>query len=171
MNDDFKKAMQNVRPLDQDKHRHDTPRPKPRRHKQIDRHTMPPPDLDYALMNQTHWIGGEETASFQRPGLQPKQFQKLRRGALIPQAQLDLHQMTGGEALLAIEQFILHCEAENLRKLLIVHGKGQRNPEKKPILKNILIEDLRQRSNVLAFHSAVPRDGGTGALYVLLTKR
>jgi Uncharacterized protein conserved in bacteria len=40
-----------------------------------------------------------------------------------------------------------------------------------PVLKNLVDRVLRQRGDVLAFHSAPPAQGGTGALLVLLGRR
>ena len=37
-----------------------------------------------------------------------------------------------------------------------------------PVLKNLVDRLLRQRADVLAFHSAPPAQGGTGAVLVLL---
>jgi DNA-nicking Smr family endonuclease len=52
----------------------------------------------------------------------------------------------------------------------IIHGKGLGSGPKGPVIKQKLGGWLRQRKNVLAFCSARPVDGGTGALYVLLGK-
>ena len=50
----------------------------------------------------------------------------------------------------------------------IVHGKGLRSRQGQPVLKVKVNHWLRQREEVLAFCSARPVDGGTGAVYVLL---
>ena len=50
----------------------------------------------------------------------------------------------------------------------IVHGKGLQNGQ--PLIKTCVNGWLRQIPQVLAFVSALPRDGGTGAAYVLLKK-
>jgi len=49
-----------------------------------------------------------------------------------------------------------------------VHGKGRRSRQPGPVLKGLVDHWLRQRDDVLAFCSARPADGGTGAVYVLL---
>jgi len=38
------------------------------------------------------------------------------------------------------------------------------------VIKNKVNSWLRQHQDVLAFHSAMPKDGGNGAVYVLLKK-
>jgi DNA-nicking Smr family endonuclease len=53
----------------------------------------------------------------------------------------------------------------------IVHGKGINSTDSLPVLKNVVDRVLRQRSDVLAFHSAPPAQGGTGAVLVLLARR
>lgn len=53
----------------------------------------------------------------------------------------------------------------------IVHGKGNGSRHRGPVLKQKLNYWLRQRDEVLAFCSARPVDGGTGAVYVLLRRR
>ena len=53
----------------------------------------------------------------------------------------------------------------------IVHGKGRNSEERLPVLKNLVDRVLRQRADVLAFHSPPVAQGGTGAVLVLLQKR
>ena len=53
----------------------------------------------------------------------------------------------------------------------IVHGKGLHGDSNAPVLKNLVDRLLRHRADVLAFHSAPPAQGGTGAVLVLLAKR
>jgi DNA-nicking Smr family endonuclease len=53
----------------------------------------------------------------------------------------------------------------------IIHGKGKRSRNNKgPVIKTKVNHWLRQRDDVLAFCSARPIDGGTGAIYVLLRR-
>jgi len=49
-----------------------------------------------------------------------------------------------------------------------VHGKGYRSGARGPILKVAVDTWLRRHPDVMAFTSARPIDGGTGAVYVLL---
>ena len=50
----------------------------------------------------------------------------------------------------------------------IIHGKGYRSGARGPILKSAVNDWLRRDMDVMAFVSARPIDGGTGAVYVLL---
>jgi DNA-nicking Smr family endonuclease len=56
--------------------------------------------------------------------------------------------------------------------VLLVHGKGDRQPDRDAVgvLKGFVDHWLRELEPVQAFHSAQPQHGGTGAVYVLLAK-
>ena len=77
------------------------------------------------------------------------------------------------EALEAVEAFLVASQTRGLRQVLLVHGKGQNSPQGVPVLKRALARALthkRLAKRVLAFCTARPLDGGTGALYVLLRR-
>ena len=107
---------------------------------------------------------------FSRSGLQQRVVKKLRRGQFITRAELDLHGMVVTEARQALLEFIAECNVHHARYARIVHGKGHGSSGRHPVLKNCLNSWLRQIDEVLAFCSAQPRDGGTGAVYLLLKR-
>ena len=110
---------------------------------------------------------GEELL-FSRSGVQPAMMKKLRRGQFAIEAELDLHRMTSDEARLATSTFLQLARQGGKRCIRIIHGKGLGSPNKLPVLKTKLNHWLKQRDEILAFCSARPVDGGTGAVYVLL---
>ena len=110
-----------------------------------------------------------ETLSFSRSGLQHNVLKKLRQGKHPIEHDLDLHGLTVIEARKALVEFLEECEIADIRYTIIVHGKGFRSKDK-PIIKPMVNRWLRATDRVLAFHSAQPKDGGTGAVYVLLKK-
>ena len=107
--------------------------------------------------------------SFSRSGLQYSVLKKLRQGKFPIEHALDLHGLTVEQARRELQAFLGECEAIGIRHAIIVHGKGFRSREK-PVIKPMVNRWLREVDNVLAFHSAQPRDGGSGAVYVLLRK-
>jgi DNA-nicking Smr family endonuclease len=113
-------------------------------------------------------VNADDSLFFARPGLQQRQLQRLKRGQLAAGAELDLHGMTAAVARRALGEFITLCLDKRIRSVHIIHGKGYGATGKAPVLKNRLNAWLRQHHDVLAFSSARLRDGGTGALYVLL---
>ena len=109
---------------------------------------------------------------FKRPGIQNGVFRKLKQGRYPAEARLDLHRMTVKRARSEIFDFIRECHGLGLRSVLIVHGKGERSPERDGVgvLKGFVNHWLKDLEPVQAFHSAQPAQGGTGAVYVLLAK-
>ena len=105
---------------------------------------------------------------YARSGIQLKVQKKLRRGEFAIEDELDLHGYTVAEAKQAINEFLAQCKQNNIRCIRIIHGKGYRSEQKIPILKTYVAYWLPQHPDVMAFSSARPIDGGTGALYVLL---
>lgn len=112
---------------------------------------------------------GEELLFF-RPGLQHTVIRKLRRGQYAVEAELDLHGCTVPEARAALDKFLRSARAVGKRCVRVIHGKGKSSEGKMPVLKGKVNVWLRRRNEVMAFCSAVPRDGGTGAVYVLLRR-
>ena len=112
---------------------------------------------------------GEELF-FQRPGLRLSTVKKLKRGQFSVAAELDLHGLVVKDAKQAITLFLAECRQDQKHCVRIIHGKGRRSPQGLPVLKNKVNLWLQHRDEVLAFCSARPVDGGTGAIYVLLRK-
>ena len=107
-------------------------------------------------------------------GFSRKLMKKLKRGELPAQGHIDLHGLTKQSAETAVTDFLLESFRNGLRCVLIVHGRGLNSPESHPVLKEGLPQWLnrgRVRKVVLAFATARPYDGGTGATYVFLRNR
>lgn len=103
-------------------------------------------------------------------GVQLGVYRKLRLGQYEIEARLDLHRMTVDEARKEVFAFVQSCYQYELRTVLILHGKGERNADNVALLKSHLAVWLPQMDMVLAAHSAQKHHGGTGAVYVLLKK-
>jgi DNA-nicking Smr family endonuclease len=110
---------------------------------------------------------GEEL-SFRRPHVPLKVLKDLKRGKYSIQDELDLHGLTANEARIMLRGFMKDVLREGHRCVRIVHGKGLRSGPGGPVLKVKLNTWLPQWDQVLAFTTAPARDGGTGALYLLL---
>lgn len=103
-----------------------------------------------------------------KPGQQQRLLQRLRRGQFSVRAEIDLHDMTSAVAHEAIRRFLDECRRNGELCVRIVHGKGLRSKAQGPVLKRLTDTLLRRRADVLAFTSARPVQGGTGAVIVLL---
>jgi DNA-nicking Smr family endonuclease len=103
-------------------------------------------------------------------GVQLKLMKKLRQGHLPWQAGLDLHGYNVDQARDELSRFIRDSARNDYRCVLVVHGKALKHEQAPAVLKSYVNDWLRQLPQVLAFVSAQPKDGGTGALYVLLKR-
>lgn len=106
------------------------------------------------------------------PGVDRAHLLRLRRGRVEPEADLDLHGLTSADARASLEEAIAEARRDGERCLLVIHGRGARRAEG-PVLKEAVVAWLQApplADAVLAFASALPRDGGPGALYVLLRR-
>ncbi|MBL6749279.1 MAG: Smr/MutS family protein [Nevskia sp.] len=166
--DDFRSAMANVRP------RADSDRVPPVRRPPAPRPLSAEADERQVLAEllsaeiEPEIFESGDTLSYRAPGLQDAVWRRLRRGSYRIGAELDLHGMNREAARAAVAGFLAHCQDRGLRCLRIIHGKGRGSPNSGPVIKSLLDGWLRRRKDVLAFCSARPHDGGTGAVYVLL---
>lgn len=115
-------------------------------------------------------LKAEDKVFYAQEGVSQKQLALLKKGQFSWQAHLDLHGHTLAQADDLLDDFIAHCYEEEQRYVMIVHGKGARSQDDKPLIKNLVVQRLEQHKNIIAFCSALPKDGGTGALYVLLKR-
>jgi DNA-nicking Smr family endonuclease len=108
-----------------------------------------------------------------------KAFGRLTRGKLAPQARIDLHGMTLAEAQPRLTGFVLGAQAQGLRLVLVITGKGRRVADDGPIphrhgvLRHQVPIWLAQgplAPAVLQVAEAHQRHGGGGAFYVYLRR-
>lgn len=106
------------------------------------------------------------------PGLDRRSAERLKRGQLRPEARLDLHGMTQDEAHRALEEFLASAQERGKRAVLVITGKGSGGA--RGVLRDAVprwLGEAPNRGRVLAMATAQPKDGGAGALYVLLRRR
>ncbi len=144
-----------------------TPKPDPIPKESIkDQQRVLDESLDMSIDHEDIQPG--DILSFCRAGIQKNIFRKLKKGQFSVGAELDLHGMTIAEAQPVLSKFIQISREENIRCVRIIHGKGYGSSNKGPKLKPMVNKWLQRRNEILAFCSARPIDGGTGAVYVLL---
>jgi len=117
-------------------------------------------------------------------GLDGRTEERLRRGAIKPDAKLDLHGLTEEVAHQVLLNFLRGAQARRLKLVLVVTGKGARvapdapfemelNYRSRGILKAVVPRWLGEAAFagiVAGTRSAHKRHGGDGALYVYLRK-
>jgi DNA-nicking Smr family endonuclease len=105
-----------------------------------------------------------------KPGQPQRLLKQLRRGQFSVRAELDLHEMTIAVARDAVRSFLDESIVRREYCVRIVHGKGLRSRADGPVLKRMTATLLSRRKDVLAYASARPAQGGTGAVIVLLAR-
>jgi DNA-nicking Smr family endonuclease len=108
-----------------------------------------------------------------------RQFHRMTRGKLDPDARIDLHGMTLTQAHNALNAFILRAHGQGLRLVLVITGKGKTISDDGPIprrpgaLKHDVPQWLRMAplaGAVLELREAHVKHGGSGAYYVYLRR-
>ncbi|MFI4955915.1 MAG: Smr/MutS family protein [Gammaproteobacteria bacterium] len=159
----FRQAMQGVKPLGKGSKAPDDHLP-PARKK-----SPAPPTLSlkrYYDRPNAPAVSGNTVLDFCDPSLPYRDRRRLKKGQIPIEASLDLHGMTLETARGAFSLFLAKAQANHYRCVHVIHGKGK--DDAPPVLKNGVYQWLPQSACVLAYCSAQPKDGGTGAVYVLL---
>lgn len=107
-------------------------------------------------------------------GLDKNNAKRLKKGKHPIERRLDLHGMTQTQAHAALSYFIETSYQAGKRCVLIITGKGSKSMGSVGVLRLAVPRWLNEELNrirVLAFSYATPKDGGEGALYVMLKKK
>jgi DNA-nicking Smr family endonuclease len=112
-------------------------------------------------------IGAEE--AYVAPGIDRRELRKLKRGDYAAGDVLDLHGQTATAAVANVKKFIDSRRSRH-KCVCIVHGRGLHSKGNVSVLKTRVREYLRRHPAVLAYTDAPRKDGGSGAVYVLLRK-
>ncbi len=162
-------ALRGVRPL---AHAGQRPAPPPRRPRAGQRRADESEVLRESLIRSPVALDVEtgEELVFRREGVPADVLRGLRRGRYTVAAELDLHGLTEREAKQVLRDFLAEALDSDHRCVRIVHGKGRGSGPRGPVLKRAVNHWLRQTAAVQAFASARSADGGTGAVYVLLSR-
>lgn len=126
-------------------------------------------DVFYLSDDIEDTVFSDTILSYATSGVPGKRFHELKNGTIDWEAKLDLRGLKIEAAREALTQFILAQLKSNKHCVLIIHGTD--SPKNvPPLLKNLVNHWLPQIKDVVAFHSAKPKDGGSEAVYVLLKK-
>jgi DNA-nicking Smr family endonuclease len=95
---------------------------------------------------------------------------RLRRGKHPVEGRLDLHGMTQSEAHRALASFIRGARVAGKRCVLVITGRGRLGGGVLRAAVPRWLDEPEFRPHLLAIATAQPRDGGAGALYVMLRR-
>jgi DNA-nicking Smr family endonuclease len=165
----FREAIGETKPLKANKRFTTTSKPRPKRSARAasepasaPSHSNPP-----ALSAHDESDFGRRLL-FKKPSVSRSKMRELTRGKLRVDAAIDLHGLRADRARRELDSFLTECLNRKLECVRIVHGKGYGSGDRGPVLKTLTREYLSNVDTVLAFSSALDKDGGTGAVYVLL---
>jgi DNA-nicking Smr family endonuclease len=105
-------------------------------------------------------------------GVDRRHLKRLRDGEVEPDRDLDLHGLDSHAAREDVTFELRDAYQEGERCVRIVHGRGLRSPGG-PVLKDAVLDWIQApplAAIVLAFATAPPAWGGSGALLVLLRR-
>ncbi|MDR3131033.1 MAG: Smr/MutS family protein [Treponema sp.] len=92
---------------------------------------------------------------------------RRRLRAKNPDAALDLHGLTSGEAWAALENFFEESRLKELEKVLLIHGKGNHSAGE-AVLKRIVLQFIEKCPYAGESGRPSVEFGGSGATWVLL---
>lgn len=106
---------------------------------------------------------------WKKDGVQPDVFRRLGTGRYVVAASLDLHRHTVEQARAALYRFLSDAHERGRRCVLIAHGRGERSDPPARIKSHVAFW-LGEMPQVIGYRSAPRRQGGTGAVLVMLRK-
>ncbi len=109
-----------------------------------------------------------------------KTARKLKRGQIKIENRLDLHGMSQSLAYASLKKFIQDAYAQNCKCILVITGKGAPKHGNIPLAEQTYgvlktqvprwLNEAEFKQYILKFEWAKPKDGGEGALYVLMRR-
>jgi DNA-nicking Smr family endonuclease len=110
----------------------------------------------------------DPSLSYAREGVGPDVVKKLRKRHWPVQEEIDLHGFTRDQAREVLSDFLNRMNRRGVRCVRVIHGVGYGSAGGEPVLRGMVHSWLVQKSEVVAFCVAGRKDGGHGALIVLL---
>ena len=117
-----------------------------------------------------HASNSQDDIKSARRSVDKKMQLKLKNGDIRYQDRIDLHGMLLQQAREHLAYFLQTSQQRGLKCVLVIHGKGENTQSNIGQIKQQIPFWLENLSCVLSFTSALPKHGGTGAMYVLLRK-
>ncbi|MBM3545706.1 MAG: DNA mismatch repair protein MutS [Alphaproteobacteria bacterium] len=168
------KAMADAKPLKRRGRKAEAPPPDPppaetpKKTKKAGRVPLPPPPPPPPDAPAKTPI---EVGARLAPGIDKRTAERFRKGQREIEGRLDLHGMTQDAAWRRLVSTVERAHRDGKRALLVITGKGSSGGG---VLRTTVPRWLTEaplKPLVLAHAPAQPKDGGSGALYVLLRRK
>lgn len=125
----------------------------------------------FGVARQSDSASSHESRPSKSNDVDRRTMDRFRRGQMHIDSRIDLHGLSQIEAYESLKSFILGAYASGHRCVLVITGKGRINPS---VIKAKTPDWLREhdvKNIILQTAQAQPKDGGGGALYVLLRRK
>jgi DNA-nicking Smr family endonuclease len=124
-------------------------------------------ESDFRTKHASH---SQDDIKSARKSVDKKLQLKLKNGNIRYQDRIDLHGMLLKQAKDSLVYFLQTSQQMGLKCVLVIHGKGTNTESNIGQIKQQIPYWLENLDCVLSFTSALPKHGGTGAMYVLLRR-
>lgn len=161
-------VMKEVKPLEKGKKRVTKKTPKV----SVSKHPFPLHPIELPPPVESRQRSSSKLESGALKDVDAATAKKLKSGQYSIDYTIDLHGHTQEEAFAMLYQLIPSAYAAGKRCLLVITGKGKPTGEgilRKQLSNWLNLEGLREY--IVMFTAAAPKDGGSGAFYVLLRRR
>jgi len=103
-------------------------------------------------------------------GISREKLKRLASGVSVPDFTFDLHGLNRDEALNRLEDGFRSAQAEGVRLLSVIHGRGLHS-QGEPVLKQAVYHWLREGAMARLVLAVVPRSGSGGGACIVLLRR
>lgn len=100
--------------------------------------------------------------------LQQKMNDREYLRTMKPEATIDLHGLTRDEAWNRLDAFVGDCKRRGLKKILVIHGKGNHSHGTDPVLGPMVRLFIEKDSRMGSSGHPDRNNGGTGATWVII---
>ena len=121
--------------------------------------------------NLSDFTPDEVPDEYTRNGISRLSLRKLKRGFWPIHDNLDLHGSNRDAARKLLQEFIHTATNNEMRCVLVIHGKGINSQSGEAVLRRLTRHWLTQHPKVLGYCDALPKQGGSGAVLVLLKNK
>jgi len=168
-NESFADLVDGVRPLNTDRavQRPTPPKPVPAQRIADEQRALIESQEEGSIEDEE--VAAEERLHWCKGGVE-RDLKRLRKGDFSVQGSIDLHGLTVPRARDELFNFLDESVARGWRCVRVIHGKGYGSVGGVSIIKGKTARWLKARREVLAYCSAATNDGGTGAVWVLLSR-
>ena len=159
--EDWENEIKNIRKIDVNRH--------------IDRSfkriTVKPYNYENDFDVKIDYYDEYELKKNETKGIDNNTDRRFRLGKLPIDMKIDFHGLTLDEALNSLIKNVNYAYNNHYKCLLIITGKGRGTPDGKDSIKSMIERWLalpELSSKIIKYTDAQQKDGGTGALYILL---